>query len=256
METWAKACSRPGQLDLPRKKEVKGFLPSGCGEGGKEVVVVGLVGDEEKFGAWVGVVKLLAKLGGDDGVLCREDDGDRALEIFKPNPSRVLVAHDPTDGEDWIMVLRDIGEAVKRGEEEKSFGAVGVCRSGGGGDAGADGFTKDNEGHVVGDQAHRFIRRAEKIGLRGLPGPRAVAGIFEDVDRKSAIRCGVAQNVCIVHTMRGVTGVTVRDENGGGWSCVVRRGRAKLTDGLAGGISPRLEPADAGFAFERFRVVA
>lgn len=93
-----------------------------------EIVVVGLGGDEEKFGARVRVVKFLAKFGRDDRVLRREDDDDRASIIFEPIPGRILVAHDPTDGQKRVMVLRDSGEAVEGGEEEESGDAVGVSR--------------------------------------------------------------------------------------------------------------------------------
>ena len=44
------------------------------------------------------------------------------------------------------MVLRDISEAVKRGEVKKSIDAVGARSSSSSGDAGADGFAEDNDG--------------------------------------------------------------------------------------------------------------
>ena len=58
----------------------------------EEVVVVGMVGDEEEFGAGVGVVEFLAEFGGDDGVVGREDDGDGALVVLEPVGGGVLVA--------------------------------------------------------------------------------------------------------------------------------------------------------------------
>ena len=45
------------------------------------------------------------------------------------------------------MVLGDVGEAIKRGEEEEALDAVGVCGGGGGSDAGADGFAEDDDGN-------------------------------------------------------------------------------------------------------------
>ncbi len=84
----------------------------------EEVVVVGLVGEDEEFGAFVGVVEFLAEFGGDDGVVCGEDDGDGALVIFEPVFGGVLVAHDPADWEERVMMLGDVGEAVEGGEKE------------------------------------------------------------------------------------------------------------------------------------------
>ena len=63
---------------------MQGLLPSGWREGVKEVVVVRLVGDDEFFRTGVGAVEFLAELGGDDGVIRGENDGDRTAIAFQP----------------------------------------------------------------------------------------------------------------------------------------------------------------------------
>ncbi len=125
---------------MPRhqEEELQCLAPGGFGEGVEEVVVICLVGDEEEFGAGVIVVEFLAEFCGHHGVSRGEDDHDGALVVFEPVGGGVLVAQDPADGEEGVVVLRDVGQVVEGSEEEEAGDAVGDSRGGGGGDAGAD----------------------------------------------------------------------------------------------------------------------
>ena len=217
--------------------------------------MVGLVCDEEKFGARVGVVEFLAKLRGDDGVLRREDDGDRALIIFKPFPGRVLVAHDPTDGEDRVMVLCDIGEAVKRGEEEKSFDAVGVCCSSSSGDACADGLAEDDDGCPLRDIGRGFAGGGQEGFFRGAAAACAVAGVFEEVNRDGVVGRSSTEKRGVVGAMHGVASIAVENEESEGWTGIGGRWEAAVADYLALRIPPWLETLVEGFALENGGVV-
>ena len=130
-------------------------------------------------------------------------------------------------------------------------------RGGGcGGHASADRFAEEDEGFVVGDQSHGFVGRGEESGLRGSPGTRAVAWVFEDIDREGAVGRGGAEDRAVVGAVHGVTGVAVGDENGKWWTRVIGRRETAVADGSALRVFPRLEPLGSGFPFERFGVVA
>ena len=124
-----------------------------------------------------------------------------------------------------------------------------------GGHASADRFAEEDEGLVVGDQSHGFVGRGEESALRGSPGTRAVAWVFEDIDREGAVGRGGAEDRGVVGAVHGVTGVAVGDENGEWRTRVFGRGEDAVADDSTLRVVPRLEPLGAGFPFERCGVV-
>ena len=89
--------------------------------------------------------------------------------------------------------MGDVGQVVEGSEEEEAGDAVGDSRGGGGGDAGADRFAKEDDGGYGRDGVDGFPGGGEEGFLRGAAGTCALAGVFEDVEGDGVVRGGGAE---------------------------------------------------------------